>query len=153
MVRTSDLKRRIAQDLDDARRRTHELLNPVDDERLMAQHDDLLSPLAWDYGHVGIFEELWLVQRLSGGYLAHLPAPPGGRVAALDMVSVPAGSYPIGSGDHEPYDNEHPRHEVELDAFRIDRFPVTCGEYLRFMEDGGYARQELWGEDGWEWIL
>ena len=37
MVRTSDLKRRIAQDLDEARRRTHELLLPVDDERLMTQ--------------------------------------------------------------------------------------------------------------------
>ena len=32
----------------------------------MAQHDPLMSPLIWDYGHIGVFEELWLVQRLSG---------------------------------------------------------------------------------------
>jgi iron(II)-dependent oxidoreductase len=69
------------------------------------------------------------------------------------MVEVPAGRYAIGSDDHEPYDNEHPQHEVELDAFRIDRFPATNGDFLRFIEDGGYTRQELWGADGWEWIL
>jgi iron(II)-dependent oxidoreductase len=67
------------------------------------------------------------------------------------MVCVPAGRYPIGSDDYEPYDNEHPRHDVELEAFEIDRFPVTNGQFLQFIEDGGYARQENWTPEGWEW--
>jgi len=57
-----DLKERIAADLDEARRRTHELLAPLDDERLTTQYDQLMSPPVWDYAHIGVFEELWLVQ-------------------------------------------------------------------------------------------
>jgi len=60
-----DLKQRIAADLDEARHRTHELLAPVDDERLTTQYDMLMSPPVWDYAHIGVFEELWLVQRIS----------------------------------------------------------------------------------------
>jgi iron(II)-dependent oxidoreductase len=48
------------------------------------------------------------------------------------------------------YDNELPPHDVDVAAFRIDRFPVTHGDYLAFLADGGYARRELWGEAGWE---
>jgi iron(II)-dependent oxidoreductase len=70
-----------------------------------------------------------------------------------DTVCVPAGTYPVGSDRHEPYDNEHGLHMVELGAFDIDRFPVTNGDYLRFMADRGYTRQELWSKDGWEWNL
>ena len=85
-------------------------------------------------------------------YLEELPALPAGRDdAAADMVAVPAGRYPVGSDGHEPYDNEHPCHEVALAAFEIDRFPVSNGDYLRFLADGGYERQELWSADGWEW--
>ncbi|HEV3232332.1 MAG TPA: ergothioneine biosynthesis protein EgtB [Candidatus Dormibacteraeota bacterium] len=61
-----DVKERIAMDLEEARRRTETLLAPVDDARLMAQQDRLMSPLVWDYAHAGVFEELWLVQQLSG---------------------------------------------------------------------------------------
>jgi iron(II)-dependent oxidoreductase len=57
----------IATQLEEARRDTHRLLTPVDDARLTTQHDPLLSPLVWDYGHIGVFEELWLLQNLSSG--------------------------------------------------------------------------------------
>lgn len=235
-----DPKQQIAADLGEARQRTHELLAPLDDERLTTQYDTLMSPPVWDYAHIGVLEELWLVQRLSGAppldeellhtynaietprvvrgrrqlldrtraaaYLAevrrrtlalleeidleaddpllrdgfvydlilqhehqhdetilqtlqltpgryrdHLPDLPDGRAVEPDMVCVPAGRYPIGSDSHEPYDNEHPCHETELAAFRIDRFPVSNGEYLHFMVNGGYEREELWSADGWEW--
>src|SRR2546426_2861055 len=61
-----NLKDRIALDLEEARRRTQELLAPIDDERLTTQYDQLMSPPVWDYTHIGVFEELWLVQNLSG---------------------------------------------------------------------------------------
>ncbi|MDP9381839.1 MAG: DinB family protein, partial [Chloroflexota bacterium] len=61
-----DPKERIALDLEEACRRTTDLLAPVDDRRLMAQHNRLMSPLVWDYAHVGVYEELWLVNQLSG---------------------------------------------------------------------------------------
>src|SRR5207253_1792053 len=147
----AELKQRFASDLEEARQRTHRLLGPLDDERLTTQFDPVMSPPVWDYAHIAAFEELWLVQRLSGappmlhgGYLDALPSPPAGRSVDPDMVTVPGGRYPLGSDMHEPYDNEHPCHEVDLAAFRIDRFPVTNGDLLAFMADGGYTRQELW---------
>jgi ergothioneine biosynthesis protein EgtB len=48
------------------------------------------------------------------------------------------------------FDNEGPRHRHFLEAFTIADRPVTCGEYLAFMRDGGYARPELWLSDGWQ---
>lgn len=47
------------------------------------------------------------------------------------------------------FDNEGPRHRVWLEPFRIASRLVTCGEYLAFMEDGGYRRPECWLADGW----
>ncbi|HEV7678207.1 MAG TPA: ergothioneine biosynthesis protein EgtB [Candidatus Dormibacteraeota bacterium] len=235
-------KLRIAAALEDARSRTIALLAEVSDELLEAQPDPILSPLIWDYGHIGVYEQLWLVDALSGqrpadergldvydafrnprrtrsalplmdraevdrfrdgvrervlvllaeadldggdallrdGYvydlvvqhehqhgetmLQSLQILPGGYRPALpalpspvalrrrDPVAVPAGRYPVGSASQGPYDNERPQHAVDLGAFRIDRFPVTCGDFARFVDDGGYQRPSLWGDEGWRWV-
>jgi ergothioneine biosynthesis protein EgtB len=50
------------------------------------------------------------------------------------------------------FDNETPRHKVYLEPFRLASRPVTCAEYLRFMEDGGYSRSELWLSEGWSTV-
>jgi gamma-glutamyl hercynylcysteine S-oxide synthase len=69
-----------------------------------------------------------------------------------EMVRVESGPFQMGDGGEGfAYDNELPRHEVVLDAFEIDRLPVTNGDYLQFVEDGGYRRSELWRPEGWEW--
>ena len=47
------------------------------------------------------------------------------------------------------FDNETPRHKVWLEPFRLATRPVSCGEYLGFIEAGGYARPEFWLSDGW----
>ncbi len=47
------------------------------------------------------------------------------------------------------FDNEGPRHKVWLEPFRLANRLVTCGEYLAFIEDGGYRRTDLWLSDGW----
>ncbi len=47
------------------------------------------------------------------------------------------------------FDNEGPRHTVYLAAFALADRLVTNGEYLAFMEDGGYERPEFWLSDGW----
>ena len=46
------------------------------------------------------------------------------------------------------YDNERPRHAVELDAFEIDRTPVTNGAYIAFMEETGAEPPLYWERDG-----
>ncbi|MGB3682582.1 MAG: ergothioneine biosynthesis protein EgtB [Rubrobacteraceae bacterium] len=59
-------KKAIVQKLEEARKRTRLLLDPVSDEDLGVQHDPIMSPLVWDYGHIGNYEELWLLNRAFG---------------------------------------------------------------------------------------
>ncbi len=76
---------------------------------------------------------------------------PGG-----ESLSLPAwrehegGKVCVGhEGEGFAFDNETPRHPVWLQPYAMADRLVTCGEYLAFMEDGGYARPELWLSEGW----
>ena len=63
----------IALRLDEVRRRTLELVSVLDWATLRRQHIPILSPIVWDLGHVGNFEEQWIGQRLAG----HAPLADG----------------------------------------------------------------------------
>lgn len=66
-------------------------------------------------------------------------------------VKVEGGLYLLGySGDKWCYDIELPEHTVYLDDYNIDILPVTNGEYMEFIEDGGYSDYKFWLSDGWE---
>jgi gamma-glutamyl hercynylcysteine S-oxide synthase len=222
------------------------LIEPLSSEQLNRVYSPILSPLIWDLGHIGNFEELWLVRNIGGreplrgdlgelydaieqprkvrgelpilnadevrpymdgvrertlevldeidlesgdpllahGFiydmlLAHEyqhnetmlqllqmiesydpvevdPGPAGEPVAeGPDMVTVDAGAHEIGAGPPEDgfaYDNERPRHAVELDAFEIDRTPVTNAAYAEFIDQTGGEPPMYWerdGEGGW----
>ncbi|HEV7563357.1 MAG TPA: SUMF1/EgtB/PvdO family nonheme iron enzyme [Solirubrobacterales bacterium] len=241
---TANSKAAIADLLSEARERTLELVEPLDDAELNRVYSPILSPLAWDLGHIANFEELWLVQAigdrepmhgelgrfydaienprktrgelpilrddelraymadvrrrtldvlrdvnvdsdaedplLRDGFvyemlLAHehqhnetmlqllqmvdgyrplrpvgtLPVATGGAEA----IPIEAGSYEIGARDHGfAYDNERRRHSVALDAFEIDRTPVTNAAYTEFMDATGAEPPTYWqrdGEGGW----
>lgn len=69
-----------------------------------------------------------------------------------DWATVPAGAFEMGaSADGFAYDNERPRHTVELPAFEIARRPVSNASWMRFSEGGGYERREWWSDEGWAW--
>ena len=61
---TASSKAAIAERFSEARARTFELIEPLDDEQLNRVYSPILSPLAWDLGHIANFEELWLVQTI-----------------------------------------------------------------------------------------
>jgi iron(II)-dependent oxidoreductase len=63
---TANSKEAIRERLAEARERTLALVEPLDDEQLNTVYSPLLSPLAWDLGHIANFEELWLVQTIGG---------------------------------------------------------------------------------------
>jgi iron(II)-dependent oxidoreductase len=249
---TSQSKAAIAGALYEARERTFALVEPLDDEQLNRVWSPILSPLAWDLGHIANFEELWLVRRVGGreplrgelgrfydaienprkirgelpilrdselraymadvrertldvlegveigpdvedpllrdGFvyemlLAHelqhnetmlqllqlvdgyeLPDQVGsertssriaGRSAssAPETVLVGAGEYGVGApGRGFAYDNERPRHTVELEAFAIDRTPVSNGAYVSYMEATGAEPPLYWERDGDGWV-
>jgi iron(II)-dependent oxidoreductase len=238
------IKKDLAEKLTEARQRTRWLLGKVSDENLAAQHDPIMSPLIWDYGHIGNYEELWLLKRafgrglsdrelydiydasltprserpalamldrpsadryldavreaalealskadlsgddplLAGGFVYHMilqheyqhnetmlqtlqlmkgkgykpeamvELPPG-NPSDEEMVHVPGGPFVMGTDDRAwALDNERGAHEVEVPGFYLDKTPVTNRRYLRFVEDGGYQKRELWDPEGWEWI-
>ena len=69
---------------------------------------------------------------------------------ALAWIEHAGGIAEIGhAGGGFAFDNEAPRHEVMLRPFRLASRPVSSGEYLAFMADGGYDKAELWLSDGW----
>jgi gamma-glutamyl hercynylcysteine S-oxide synthase len=244
---SSSSKAAIAERLAETRRLTLELVEPLDDEQLNRVYSPILSPLAWDLGHIANFEELWLVRKIGGraplrgdlgrlydaienprrtrgelpilrddelrGYLADVrrrtldvldevaigaeagdpllregfvyemliaheqqhtetmlqllmmvdgyrpvsvdPGPPAEPVTpGPEMVVVGAGEHRIGApAAGFAYDNERPRHRVELPAFEIDRTPVTNAAYLGYMEETGAGPPLYWErDDRGEWV-
>lgn len=238
-------KDRAREALATSRRRLLDLLRPLPEAVLTAQHSPLMSPAVWDLAHVANYEEQWLLRALGeaglvgaetdrlydafrtprrtrgelpllglheafayadqvrdralrlldtldedgvrrlgqlveGGFVygmvaqheqqhietlvatlqlvTSVPLEPlaisGGRgvqrTTGPREVEVPGGVFEMGTSGGWAYDNERPRHAVDVPTFRIDRFPVTNGEYSAFIEDGGYRRRDLWAEAGWE---
>ncbi len=73
--------------------------------------------------------------------------------AELGWQSFDEGLYEIGhTGPDFAFDCESPRHTRYLNGFRIASRPVTNGEYLAFIEDGGYRNPMLWLSDGWAMV-
>jgi formylglycine-generating enzyme required for sulfatase activity len=67
---------------------------------------------------------------------------------------VPAGTATLGVETADlafGWDNEFPTSPVPVPAFQMDETPVTNGQFLAFVNDGGYGRRELWTDDDWEW--
>jgi iron(II)-dependent oxidoreductase len=235
----SDRKAELAGRLEEARRHTLKLIEPLTEEQLNRVYDPILSPLIWDLGHIANFEELWLVQRigdrqplrgdlgelydaieqprkirgelpilradevrpymkevrertlevldgielnpddplLADGFvyemlLAHEhqhnetmlqllqmvesyePVEVDGSAAkesvsdGPEMVRVEGGSHEIGAPDTGfAYENERPRHSVELEPFWIDRTPVTNADYIAYLEDTGADPPMYWERD------
>ncbi len=68
---------------------------------------------------------------------------------------VPACHWQLGSpagGAGFTFDNEMDAHEVRVPAFEIDAQPVSWAQFVEFVSDGGYDRQELWSDAGWHWL-
>jgi iron(II)-dependent oxidoreductase len=253
---TSRSKDAIADRLAAARRRTLALIGPLDDEQLNRVYSPLLSPLAWDLGHIANFEELWLVRTIGGreplrgdlgrlydaienprrtrgelpilrdaelrAYLADVrertlevleeveigagaedpllregfvyelliahelqhnetmlqllqmvdgyEPPPGlfrltSDVSELlhpyghensdtspwagGMVAIEGGEFEVGAPPTGfAYDNERPRHTVELAPFEIDRVLVANVAYAAFVEETGAEPPMYWERDG-----
>ncbi|NIX14445.1 MAG: ergothioneine biosynthesis protein EgtB [Candidatus Dadabacteria bacterium] len=82
----------------------------------------------------------------------YLEAPSNGtngKTAKQSWVAYPEGLYEIGRGEESfCYDNETPRHKKFLNPFKLSSRLVTNGEFIEFIEDGGYSRPELWLSNG-----
>ena len=90
------------------------------------------------------------VNPLRPAYRDDLPDNGEGCASTLGWVEFPGGLQQIGhAGDGFAYDNEQPRHRCYLEPFRLASRPVTNGEYLEFVDAGGYRAPQYWLSDGW----
>lgn len=74
------------------------------------------------------------------------------RPTPTEMIEIPAGYCEQGSDLIDALDNERPVHQVYLETYLIDRYPVTCGQYRVFIEAGGYQNSKWWSASGWNWL-
>ncbi len=76
-----------------------------------------------------------------------------GVIETNEFVSVAEGIYEIGfTGEGFCFDSELAPHKVYLPDYQIQKNPVTNGEYLEFIADGGYETFNLWHSEGWDWV-
>jgi ergothioneine biosynthesis protein EgtB len=72
-----------------------------------------------------------------------------------EMVNVPSGKTTLGLRRSEAssfaWDNEFDGFEVQVPAFQVDKYMVTNGEFLTFLEAGGYYDPSLWSREDWQW--
>ncbi len=93
-------------------------------------------------------------QPLAPAYRADLPpAGDAGDAPPLRFIPLEGGEVEIGHGGAGfAFDNETPRHRVRIEDCALASRPVTNGDYLAFVEAGGYATATLWLADGWAWV-
>ncbi len=109
------------------------------------QHQELLvTDIKYILGHNPLFPEFW------PGKSEELKSY---AKSEIDFIEVDGGLYEIGfKGDGFHFDNEKGLHQVYLPAYRFMNRLITNGEYLEFVESGGYKKFDHWLMEGWEWV-
>jgi len=132
-------------------------------ERLHGQTADLVDSYLYQFTtfHEDMHDEAFIWTRQTLAYptpdlaLARDVGPPADANAGAlpGDVDVPGGPFLLGApGDASfVFDNEKWCHPITVQPFRIARAQVTNAEFAAFVDDGGYAREELWDERGWAW--
>ena len=139
--------------------RMHRLLHspPDEDEMLYAltvlglnheqQHQELMLA---DIKHLLSQNPLEPCYQLPGkGLFVNLPATP----ASMDWQDFEGGIIQVGyAGQGFCYDNESPRHKQYLAPYRLASRLITNGDFLQFIEAGGYRNSGVWLSEGWDWV-
>ncbi|MBE3558629.1 MAG: ergothioneine biosynthesis protein EgtB [Ktedonobacteraceae bacterium] len=132
-----------------------DLLEKIDEERLNEiayiitlglhheqQHQELILT---DIKHVLSCNPLYPAYKACS-----LVSTDASTVPSIEWISFPEGIYWIGhEGEGFAFDNEGPRHRQFVQSFSLASRLVTNGEYLRFIEEGGYRNPLLWLSEGW----
>lgn len=96
-------------------------------------------------------EELVTIAQTVGVPLG-LALPTG--VAARPALLMPATRWTLGWSEDASFalDIERGHEPVQVPEFEIDAQPVTWAQFVEFIDDGGYDREELWHQRGWQWL-
>lgn len=76
-----------------------------------------------------------------------------GQLGSDEFIRIDEGIYEVGHhGQGFCFDNELGRHKVFLHEFQVQNRLISNGEYLEFINAGGYSKFQYWLSDGWEWV-
>lgn len=122
--------------------------------------EELDEIMAWGINHEQQHQELLLtdIKYILGHNPLFPPYQPDYKLPATTVYNaayqcIPEGLYQIGyEGDGFCFDNERDIHRIWLDSYEIATQPVTNGEFLAFIRDGGYTDFRHWHAEGWEWV-
>lgn len=140
--------------------RQHIDLNMLDFiEKLLPENESLINLLLLMINHEQQHQELMLTD-IKHAFFINPEYPVYKKSKSPEYVASPlqwkkhaAGLYEIGHKNESFYfDNEGPRHHAYLDSFAITSRLITCGEYLEFIENGGYQQASLWLSEAWSSI-
>lgn len=82
------------------------------------------------------------------------PCRSSGIAPVNGLVDIPSGAVVFAKSHDDPYygwDNEYGTHSAEIEGFQASRFLVSNAEFLSFVEEGGYADDRYWQEEGLGW--
>ncbi len=136
--------------LDEVRERTLEVLDRLElesaEDPLLA--DGIVYEMLIAHEHQHNETMLQLIQMVDGYEPVEIVAPPEADLDGPEMVLVEGGETEIGAGAGGfAYDNERPRHTIEVERFWIDRTPVTNRAYAEFVADTGAEPPMYWEAD------
>ncbi|MRW85510.1 ergothioneine biosynthesis protein EgtB [Pseudoduganella sp. FT26W] len=135
------IARLLASDLSDAQRADLTMLIMLGTQHEQ-QHQELMLT---DVKHL-------LAQSLLRPAYMDIPLPAAAAVAPLTWLDFDGGLTDIGHNDDGfSFDNELPRHKQYVAPFALASRLVTNGEYLDFINAGGYFNAALWLAEGWDW--
>ena len=78
-----------------------------------------------------------------------------GEAPENELLSVDGGTIILGKSRDNPlygWDNEYGRAEFNIESFKASKYLTSNGEFLEFVEDGGYRAEKYWSEEGWNWV-
>ena len=77
-----------------------------------------------------------------------------GKAPKNELLFIKGAEIEIGkskSDDYYGWDNEYGSHKAFVPDFKASKYLVSNGEFLEFVEDGGYENDEWWEEEGLRW--
>ena len=150
------------QDVDRYVRRLRDELDQAIERSLAAPwegHPQLSTMLAVAVEHRMMHAETlaYMLHRLPFDEKVAGPPPLDWRTPRVKsrLMEIPEGDATLGlvreQGDEFGWDNELSSHQARVDGFAIDSCNVTNGDFLRFIQAGGYQHRALWSDEAWAW--
>lgn len=137
----------------------HEIMALMEDGKHM-DHQEIMQRVTLGINHEQQHQELLLMDIKRNFYSSPTRPvysqvkPPTPVRTELEWIDFPESIEWMGHEDGSfAFDNETPRHSELIHKFSLANRPVSNGEFIQFMEDGGYGRPELWLSSGWDWRI